>query len=428
MTAERLFVVAGICALLAFTFITPPFQVPDEIGHFWRAETIAYGTIVPRMSPTGAVGEVPKDVAGLVQVFWRPTGDVHITRDDFHRARWLRVGGESPVAVRFPAGYTPVPYVPQIAAALIGRFTHAIPLVTFYLGRLLNALAFLALAAIAIRITPVLKWLFTAVALLPMALYLGASWSPDAMTIAASLLFTAGLLRGVRTTGDLAFVAGMGAVVGLCKPAYFLIALLVFGVVVSRGSWRVVILAATALGVVLAMWNAKRAFVEARPGVRIVARAQIECIRSDPSVLRDAIVREARLHGFEYAEQAVGRLGLLDIWLSWPIVPAELLLLLLCAWSGAQAISMRVRLLALLIAIGTIGGIALSSYLGWTAVCARQIDGIQGRYFLPIAPLILAVVSVPLLRRDAIPRIAVTSIAAIANATAIVTLIARYYR
>ncbi len=428
MTAQRLFVVAALCAVVAFTFLTPPFQVPDEVGHFWRAESIAYGTILPRMSPTGAIAELPKDVAALVHVFWKDTGNVRITGDDFHRARWVRVEGENPVPVRFPAGYTPIPYVPQIAAALIARATHAIPLVTFYLGRLFNALAYVGLLALAIRITPVLRWLFAAAALLPMALYLAASWSPDAMTIAVSFLFTAALLRGVKTWRDLTFVVITGAVVGLCKPAYFLIALLALVVPVARASWRVIILVVTAAAVAVAMWNAARAFVPARPGVRIDAAAQIDCMRRDPAVFGDAIVHEVRLHGYEYAEQGVGRLGLLDIGLPSLIVPAELLLLLLCAWSAAAAIPARVRLIALLVVIGTIAGIALSSYLGWTAVCARQIDGVQGRYFLPIVPLIFAVVSAPLLKREAIAAVAVLGVSAIANAAAFVAVIARYYR
>ncbi len=428
MTAQRLFVVAGLCAVVAFTFITPPFQVPDEVGHFWRAESIAYGTILPRMSPTGAVDELPKDLAALVHVFWKNPGNVRFTGDDFHRARWVRMEGENPVPVRFPAGYTPVPYVPQILAALIARATHAIPLVTFYLGRLFNALAYVGIVALAIGVTPLLRWLFAAAALLPMAMYLAASWSPDAMTIAVSFLFTAALLRGVKSWGDLSFVAASGAVLGLCKPAYFLIALLALAVPVARGSWRVIILAATAAGVAFAMWNAARAFVPARPGVRIDASAQIDCIRRDPAVFRDAIVHEARLHGYEYAEQGVGRLGLLDVRLPSFIVPTALLLLVFCAWSGTAAVAMPVRLIAFLLVLGTIAGIALSSYLGWTAVCARQIDGIQGRYFLPIVPLLFAVISAPIVRRETFAAVAVLAVSAIANGAAFVAVITHYYR
>ena len=38
-------------------------------------------------------------------------------------------------------------------------------------------------------------------------------------------------------------------------------------------------------------------------------------------------------------------------------------------------------------------GIFLASYLGWTPPCATFIDGVQGRYFLPIVPLAFLVIS-----------------------------------
>ncbi|HSP13637.1 MAG TPA: DUF2142 domain-containing protein [Thermoanaerobaculia bacterium] len=427
MTTQRLFVIVGVCAVVLFTFVTPPFQVPDEVGHFWRAESIAHGALFPPMTARGAAAELPKGLASIVLVFWRTTPDFKITYDEFHRARWVRLEPETRVPVILPAGYTPAPYIPQIVAATIGRVVHAIPVVTFYLGRLLNGLAFVAMVAMAIRIAPALRWVFAASGLLPMAMYLAASWSPDAMTIAASLLFTALLLRGARTPREAALLSAAGAFVGLCKPAYFLIALLALVVPIVRGSYRAIIIAATAAGVALAMWSAARAFVPARPGVRIDPAAQIDCIRHDPGVFGDAIVHEARLHGLEYTEQGVGRLGLLDIRLPQAVITAELLLLLLCAWSGVEAPRMPVRLLSLLIVAATVAGIALSSYLGWTAVCARQIDGIQGRYFLPIVPLIFAVVSLPLVRREAIPRIVLLTVSAAANATALAAVIARYY-
>ncbi len=428
MTPQRIFVLVGLCAVVAFTFVTPPFRVPDEVGHFWRAESIAHGTLFPRMTPRGGAAELPKGFGSLVYVFWGTSPDFKITYEEFHRARWVRLEAGNLIPVTLPAGYTPVPYIPQIVAALTGRVVQAIPVVTFYLGRLFNGLAFVAIVALAVRTAPMLRWLFAASALLPMAIYLAASWSPDAMTIAASYLFIAALLRGARTPRDAGWLAAAGAFVGLCKPAYFLIALLALAVPIARGRYRAIIIAATAAGVALAMWNAARAFAPARPGTPIDASAQIDCIRHEPGLFGDAIVHELRAHGFEYVEQGVGRLGLLDIRLPKAVVPAELLLLLLCAWSGVEAPSLRVRVLSLGIAAATIGGIALSSYLGWTAVCARQVDGIQGRYFLPIVPLIFAIVSLPLVRRDLIPRLALFTVSIAANVMALAVVISRYYR
>jgi uncharacterized membrane protein len=381
---------------------------------------------VPRIERNGAVARLPKGFATIVNVFWKPSAK--ITWPEFRTSAWARLEPDNLVVVTFPAGYTPVPYAPQIAAALIGRLNRQLPIITFYLGRIFNALAYIGIIGFAIRITPMLKWLFAAAALVPMALYLAASWSPDAMTIAAAFFFTAALLRGARTSRDVALLATAGAFVGLCKPAYFLIALLALVIPATRGAMRAIIIAATAVGVVLAMWNAAHAFVvPAIPGVRADPPAQIDCLRRHPERFAEALRYEMRDHGAEYIEQAVGRLGLLDVFLPPAVKWAELLLLVLCAWSTPIAPSPPVRVAALLISLVTVTGIALSAYHGWTPPCATSIEGIQGRYFLPIVPLMFLTISAPLVRREAIPRIAIGAVAIASNAIALFAVAGRYY-
>jgi len=47
------------------------------------------------------------------------------------------------------------------------------------------------------------------------------------------------------------------------------------------------------------------------------------------------------------------------------------------------------RLLALGIFIATAAGVLLSQFLVWSAICGDVIEGVQGRYFLPVLPLLL---------------------------------------
>lgn len=427
MTAQRLFVVAGLSAALLFTFVTPPFQVPDEVGHFWRAVSIAHGAVIPRVEPSGGVAQIPQGYSTLVYVFWRNTAgapDVKITWPQFRTSWHVRLEAEKRATVTFPAGYTPVPYIPQVTAAIVTRLIPTRPVITFYLGRLFNAIAYVLLVALAIRITPALRWLFAAAALLPMGLYLAASWSSDAMTIAVSFLFAAALLRGSRTSRDAVLLAICGAAAGLCKPAYFLIAMLALVTPFARARWRAIVIAATAAGVAVAMWSAARTFAPVRPGTHIDPSAQMQCVRHEPARFLEAFRSEMR---FDYVRQAVGRLGLLDVSLPDAVVWVELLLLLLCAWTAGH-VSASVRLIALLVSLATIAGIGLSLYIGWTPPCARSIDGLQGRYLLPIVPVLFAVAGGSLVRREQVTRFALALVATAANATALVAVALRYYR
>jgi uncharacterized membrane protein len=427
MTAQRLFVIAGLSAALLFTFITPPFQVPDEVGHFWRAVSIAHGAVLPEITRAGGVALIPQGYSTLVFVLWRDTThsrDVKITRDQFRTSWDVRREDEKSARVTFPPGYTFVPYIPQTAAALVARVIPIRPVITFYLGRIFNAVAYVLLIALAMRIAPAVRWLIAGVALLPMAMFLASSWSADAMTIALACLFTAALLRGVRTSRELALVSVCGVLVGLCKPAYFLIALLALVVPVARGYGRAIVIAATAAGVAISMWSAARTFPSVRPDVQINPAAQGQCIREQPSRFVEALTHELR---FEYVQQAIGRLGILDVPLPGAVIWAELLLLLLCAWSSAN-VSALTRAVAAIITAGTITGIGLSLYIGYTPVCARTIDGLQGRYLLPIVPTLLIAISAPFVRREQFTRVAVVLVAPVANALALAAVASRYYR
>src|SRR6476469_10582252 len=115
MTAQRLFVIAGLSVAVLFTFITPPFQVPDEVGHFWRAVSIAHGTIFPRIENGLGVAYVPQGLSTIVFCFWKETAgaeDVKITWAQFTTSKEVRIEAEKQAKIGFPAGYTPVAYIP----------------------------------------------------------------------------------------------------------------------------------------------------------------------------------------------------------------------------------------------------------------------------------------------------------------------------
>jgi hypothetical protein len=94
-------------------------------------------------------------------------------------------------------GYNPVAYIPYIVAGAIGRpFGLEFPQMLL-LMRLLGLIAFTAAAAYAIAVTPVLKWAFVLVGLLPVAIYNRSVLSADGAALCSALVITALCLRAV---------------------------------------------------------------------------------------------------------------------------------------------------------------------------------------------------------------------------------------
>lgn len=425
----RSFLLVGLMAGLAFVVLTPPFQVPDEVGHYWRAVAIAEGYVLPTPGGAGTFAAIPEGMRTLVFVFYRPIAgkpELKITREQFRTAWYLPLRANEKVEVKLPAAYTPVAYAPQVLAAGVGRLLRLRPVVTFYLGRLFNLFAFLALTAGAIRLSPRLKSLFAAAALLPMALFLAGSWSPDAMTIATSYVLLALLLRGLPGRGETAAASLAGAIAGLCKPAYFLIPFLGFTTAGKRRGAAVVVLLATLAGVAIALVHASRAH-EYGAVAGVSPGEQMRHVRSDPMRAASVLANDIRTRGLEYGEQMIGRLGMLEIrlpaWTLWLV----LAVLILCTLTAGGDVPVRSRVMALAIIVATAGGIFAANYLSWTKVGASTIEGVQGRYFLPILPLLglTFAASIPRLAR-VVPPLAIGA-AVLWNAAAVTVMALRFY-
>jgi uncharacterized membrane protein len=68
-------------------------------------------------------------------------------------------------------------------------------------------------------------------------------------------------------------------------------------------------------------------------------------------------------------------------------------------------------------------GIFLSQFLIWSVACGEVLDGVQGRYFLPLLPLAL---TLPAFSRFKVPTPVVIGVAALCNVAALIG-IARYF-
>jgi uncharacterized membrane protein len=255
-----------------------------------------------------------------------------------------------------------------------------------------------------------------------MTLYEMASWSPDAATIALAWLFIALLLEPPRRTW---LVAVVGLVLALCKPAYFLIALLALAM---KFRWRdrIAIIGATVAGTLVSLMAAGRGAYNARAGLPIDAASQVRCIVASPLHFVRVALHDVASNGRFYVEEMIGRFGANEVKLSPWVIATEVALLAVVALTTGVALRHRMRATALAIAAMTVAGILLSQYLIWSIVCGDVIEGVQGRYFLEVLPLAMAALALQRVRwRHA--AWAIVIVAFVCNGVALVTLVRRYW-
>jgi Predicted membrane protein (DUF2142) len=190
-------------------FATPPLRGPDEIAHFLRIYAYARGEVLPPTQVDGRKGIFIQHELNSQLQFFRSAGEWFAgARDDGVRYGQIMAVYQDAIdtngAVEHPAvfapfagteGYNPAAYIPYIAAGALGRmFGLNFPDMLLFM-RLSGLATFTAVAAYAIAVTPVLKWAFVLIALLPASLYNRSVLSADGAALSTAVIITALCLR-----------------------------------------------------------------------------------------------------------------------------------------------------------------------------------------------------------------------------------------
>lgn len=405
---HRVFLGCGLLGGLVFVFLVPPFWVADEPSHFRRAYDVSRGHLWPEVvhtSPGGAyaagtVGaELPRSL--LVLEHELPAGPGATSRPaTILRSLRVPLAPDDRLFVDF-RGTAWAPFLPYAAPALaiaVGRWCGAGPLLLLYLGRLANLVASSLLIALAIRRFPTGRWVQMLIALTPMAITLRASLSADAAAFTAACVFVALVAEassGSRPLrrGDLAALIGAAAALALTKLPYVPLLLLPLSIPAERFSARsrprfLIPYAAVALAAVLftiVCWQ--RIPVAMRPSVD--PATQMRSLVAQPLSVLQVLAHDVAQSWLLYLMEAIGALlGWLDIGVSPIVIDADLFLIVLLLLLDVEASglpSRRQRWL-LLISVTTVAlGVLVSQYVTWTEP-GHELQGVQGRYFLPIAP------------------------------------------
>ena len=407
--------VLGLC----FALLMPPLQVPDEIAHFYRSFAISNGTC---MAP--AVQSVPLAVSQLQADFpphvenERPVGLQEYLR--LMRTRWYE-GPQIPVRNLSADLYSCAPYLASAVGIGLARLSSQSALVVLYSARLANLAVYLLLIYVALRILPLGRPVLFCIALMPMTLHQAASVSADALTIASAFLLTAYVLylafdAHVVAISALQLLLLAGALVftTLCKfNPWFVLLLLLIPASKCNGKARKLLAVGASVGLVLlisAIWQSLDSahiaeFKRAKADLDIDIDGNLHFILRQPSVFLAAVGRSWLVAGGVYATQFVGYLGWISVPLPWWLVETYIgcLILVGLVADGSVKLTLSDRLVCAGIVAGSVVSVfgllwALEmsrSYLATEIVTLhRGIPiGVQGRYFIPFAPVFFLLLS-----------------------------------
>ena len=387
-------------------FLTPPFDVPEELQHFLRIYQCSQGHIYPSRQGNVVGGEMPVSIPqGGHIIIGNPRSefDLKVSVQQIKDSLAVPLQPERTTFMYFPATvrWSPVPYLPAAAAVRLGRSLELTAIQLLYLGRAGTLAGYLLLAAAAVLLMPIHKWTMSLIALMPTSIFFAASLSADAVSIALSLLAIAMILRPALGDGPIGRrrLLGLGAVLtllSLAKPGYVLISLLFLAVPKERfyDRWQCLRVRTWMVGVPLAVsigWaiSIRRYCVPLRPCVD--AAAQAHWIIENPWTYLRLLVTTLThpdLYRFAIANLGWGsiHLSLLVYILYWAALAATAIL---DGGRGVVRLPPTMRTWAIAVYFLVMTAISTLTYLAWQAVGEMGIDGVQSRYLIPVLPLFL---------------------------------------
>lgn len=401
--------------------LTPPFQVADEHAHFYRAFQISEGVLggVKIGNETG--GMIPTSVFHDVIQFndlifhWDRQISFHTWLEKWNASQPLDPAHlEKLQFTEFAnsVNYSPVVYIPQVLGIGLAKFFALNTFFALYLARFLNLLLASLLAGVALNtlsfsLRSVLS-LFLVIGM-PMTVFQMASASADSLTQATSFVIAALLFRAFyvfqqnKKFENKSFYLFLifSFVLSLCKSTYLLLPLTILPLLFRLPMKKRILTSCATLSVALVpclVWSAwiQRIYSPTRRDVHIDPHEQAHFLLHHPLGVLKAFIVGLVVKSPYYLKMFVGCFGWLDSSLPKFLIALYLLLLLIVPWFGAAGeISYDMKTFkwgVLFICLGTGLLICITMYLTWVPVGALQLEGIQGRYFIPLAALsILAI-------------------------------------
>ena len=425
----RLFVPCVLFWGVLYSLIFIPFSAPDEYAHFASAYRLSNQLMLKEaVNDEGQVLVREEDGRLLAQELNLDSYDeVYGSFFALDQSEGEIGYGHAPMDVSAHA------YLPQAIGITLGRLLSLGQVLTIYLGRLCNLAFFILCGYLAIRLAPCCKMGFFGAAMLPMTLELVSSLSYDGFAISLGFLFTAYVMhliyRAPKVGGrELAVLALLLALLAPCKMVYIPMALLCFLIPREKfGSKKGFLLAAAAVAAAMAAavlfvnFDKLLSYLEGTGGpVEWAGGASgysFSLVLSHPvqviGIFLNTLLR--RLPEYIY--------GMLGGSLGWLQYETDgVLILFALAWtaltalpvrgegeeaarlSGADAalpaemaskadltvLPVRHRVISLAVCLLVVIATMLIMLMSWTPLGSPVIEGVQGRYFLPVLPLGLA--------------------------------------
>lgn len=393
------FILFSLLYLIAF----PPLTVPDELAHFSSAYRLSNLVLIPgKQLDSSNLLLRNDDYNAIYNYYHNYLSSANYAALLEHFSLFTKESGYSAANLPNTISAAPLGYVFSALGIFFARLLHLGSFPLFYLGRVCNIAAFCAITYTAIKRIPYGKPILFVIAFLPMTLHLAASYSYDGFAISTSLLFFSNILywnasSEQMTKKDRIIAAALALPICLTKIVYIplcLLLLIIPNCIVFRNRRQAIlykifsIIGIFVIFLLVYLSSAFQSLSSDELGYIDASSYTISWVLHNIPATILIFLRTLELDfGFHLASMIGGSLGWFQINLSQ--LQIDLLFIFLgisiCITASSDCSPSAYSKIFLSVIIFLSCGLVMASmFFGWTPFGSETIEGIQGRYFLPL--------------------------------------------
>lgn len=386
--------------LIPILFIIPALEVPDEPSHFYSSYNISQNLLDADIDNTL---KVPKNFdclnyAGI---------ESHDVVEDMDKIfsclknekniKINRMYNVSNNANKTYAGYISTATGIKVA----DQFSNS-PFVIFFSGRLFNMLISFIIIFFAIKITPKYKKILLFIATMPMFIQQICSVSYDAILNAICLFYFAYCIKLIYNNKkvnvkDSIILILLLYIIYTIKPVYLPIAILIL--FIPKENYKSILKKylnfILIISSILLIDKFITSFVYTPIGdtTNVMKDKQLKYLLNNPLNIFSIAVKTFKIYGTFYLQGLVGYFGWFKFHLWNLFVYFDILVLIALSLNEKNILYNKIKknyilkkVLLLIMILISVAGIFGAMYLYWSKYKLDYVDGVQGRYFLPLLP------------------------------------------
>lgn len=418
---QFIFVILAFLFGFFLIFITPPFQMPDEASHMFRAYKLSSFDLKTELKFVGnsdslmsnphyyiRAVNLPANLDSFQRFFsklkFRPENKT--SKETIRATSMIRLESKKEKSIEITSNYSFLNYLPQILSIYVSRIFDFNVLWMFYLGRIFALMFYVYCVYYAIKNTPIGKYILLTLALMPMPLWLAGSYSGDSVINSLTFVSVALFLKLTiqkeisYKNRDLILFVLILTMFCVLKVVYYplilLIVLIPVKAFISRKMFRNIVVLTFVASIILYLgWNTilshNLVALEYKPLTSLPHSkvSQTNNIIANPLLPFKIIKETLKTKALIYAVTLLGSFGYLDTLMpTWIYIFLALLLttLVISGNDKEVEISKKTRWVILILSVIIVFLAIISMYIieGLTSKNNLVAEGVQGRYFIPI--------------------------------------------